>query len=335
MYPIKALRGIRLERAQLGPRGIRHDRRFMLYRVHEDGSLRKIQLSSYPQCGLFEQALVGGEIHVRYRRPACPVAPAHPLQDETLAVPLEPDAAGLDRISVDLHGSPATAYRMGGAHDAWFSACFGFDTALVFIGDGRRKVLGTLAPASQEPPPPQGWLSLAASYMDVWGAVPRKEPPPPPQEEPWLAFADCAPFLVTSEASLRNVSARLADGADVPMYKFRPNIVVDGEEEWAEDLWAELQLPDGSRLLLTANCGRCTSLNVDYDTGRLAAGELGTVLKRLMADRRVDRGNRWSPVFGRYAFLDAPAREVEVSTGDDVAVTQRLAETTVWDWPGL
>jgi hypothetical protein len=80
-------------------------------------------------------------------------------------------------------------------------------------------------------------------------------------------------------------------------------------------------------------CGRCTSLNVDYSTGRTAKGERGTVLKKLMSDRRVDTGSKYSPVFGRYGFLtNNPGGDTIISIGDSVEVTKRSAERTVWDW---
>ena len=76
------------------------------------------------------------------------------------------------------------------------------------------------------------------------------------------------------------------------------NIVVDGDVAWDEDFWTELQVHSGDkqaaaapRLALTANCGRCRSINIDYDTGRVGEGEAGTLLKKLMKDRRVDAGN--------------------------------------------
>ena len=50
------------------------------------------------------------------------------------------------------------------------------------------------------------------------------------------------------------------------------------------------------RFALTNNCARCTSINVDFDTGVAAQGEKGTVLKKLMPDRRVDPGRS----LGRY-----------------------------------
>ena len=83
---------------------------------------------------------------------------------------------------------------------------------------------------------------------------------------------------------------------------------------------------------MTSNCGRCSSLNVDYDTGKQAEGELGTVLKKLQKDRRVDSGTRWSPIFGRYGFLEGE-KELEVKIGDEIKVSMRNAERSVWDWP--
>ncbi|KAJ9150603.1 Molybdenum cofactor sulfurase [Coniochaeta hoffmannii] len=325
VYPIKALRGIELKRADLGAQGIRHDRRFMLFRVLENGDLKKMQLSEVPECALFEQEIAGDEsIVVRFHRPASSPRPADRVPQTPLSVPLYPETEGLETVEIDLHGSSARVYRMGDEYSSWFSACFGYEVVFVYIGDGRRPVLGSTLPP-QPAPQQRGWLSGVTSYLTGTSQ----------QDSTWLTFTDVAPLMVTTEASLRNVRARISDSPEaVDMYKFRPNIVIDGEDEWAEDFWAELTVNGGDRLLLTANCLRCTSLNVDYDTGRPAAGEVGTVLKKLMKDRRVDKGHKWSPVFGRYAFL-ADERGFEVSVGDAVDVTGRLKERTTWDWPGL
>ena len=299
-----------------------YDRRFMLCRRMETGELNKIQLSRHPECALFEQKIVGQSVVIRYHTPEQPLVPSHPLQLQTLELPLDPDMTRLEKAHINLHNSPADAYLMGGEYDAWFTACFGFETVLVFIGDGKREVLGTMAPGAKRES--RGWLSSVSSY--VLGT--------PSQDEPYLTFTDCAPVLVTSETSLNNVRQRKPEFADLPMYKFRPNIVVDGEEEWSEDYWGEVTLGGGEedRLVLTANCGRCSSLNVDYGTGRTAAGELGTVLKTLMKNRRVDDGIKWSPIFGRYGFL-AENKELDIAVGDSVQVTRRLSERCVWDWP--
>ncbi|KXX82684.1 Molybdenum cofactor sulfurase [Madurella mycetomatis] len=346
VYPIKALRGIELESAQIGSHGVRHDRSFMLYEVRPTGELKKMQLDSHPKCALFEQRIVPGSVEgqsmvvVRYHGDMAGIPDD---SEEDLNVPLEPDVASLEKINVDLHGSPAAAYRMGESYDAWLSQRFGCSAMLVYIGDGKRAVLGkSLLPRNGlEEQQQTGWMSSLSSYI----AGPQQ--PPANDSAPWLTFTDVAPLLVTSEPSLQDVCGRLPDSQPVGMYKFRPNIVVDGEGEaaWAEDFWAELSIhsnQDGTgnqkhTLLLTGNCVRCTSLNVDYQTGKPATGELGTVLKKLMKDRRVDQGMKWSPVFGRYAFPEGchGGEGFTLSVGDVVEVTRRNAERSVWDWPNM
>ncbi|TGO81737.1 hypothetical protein BPOR_1036g00010 [Botrytis porri] len=95
--------------------------------------------------------------------------------------------------------------------------------------------------------------------------------------------------------------------------KFRANIIISGSPSpYDEDYWGGLTFSSNSdpnsssaspkEILLTANCGRCVSLNVDHETGTPATKEK-EVLKLLMKDRRVDEGMKYSPIFGRYGFL--------------------------------
>ena len=55
-------------------------------------------------------------------------------------------------------------------------------------------------------------------------------------------FSDGYPFLITSTGSLDALNQALVakGGAPVPMNRFRPNIVVESDEAWAEDRWATL-----------------------------------------------------------------------------------------------
>ncbi|GKT59360.1 MOSC domain-containing protein [Colletotrichum tofieldiae] len=361
VYPIKALRPIPLEAATLTPQGILHDRTYMLFKVNPDSSLRKLQLSTFPQCALFSQEIVpspsssdegpGDTILVKYNTPNPPLVDHHPLQDTALSVPLVPDTSTLKPVFVDLHGSPAEALRMGDPYDAFFSACFGFPTILVHIGSGRRRVLGTLSPGSSSPASSskQQRQQSSSLFASIASYLPSFSTPEARDEEgddpAWLTFTDCAPYLVTSNSSLSYASLTSFQGSPI-MPKFRPNIVVEdpAEAPFAEDFWAELSLaapgtgtPAEAKLLLTANCGRCSSLNVDYDLGRAAAGQEGKLLNTLMKDRRVDPGHKYAPVFGRYAFLavdgagEEPPR-VRVRVGDEVVVSRRNAERTVFDW---
>jgi glycine hydroxymethyltransferase len=61
----------------------------------------------------------------------------------------------------------------------------------------------------------------------------------------------------------------------------------------------------------------------------MGTDESGTVLKKLMKDRRVDKGARFSPVFGRYSFLEPRGNGTNLRVGDEVVVAERGKERTV------
>ena len=78
-----------------------------------------------------------------------------------------------------------------------------------------------------------------------------------------VSFADGYPYLVTVVASLDDLNARI-EGPAVPMEAFRPNIVVEGADAWAEDEWDELSI--GSvRFRVTTPCVRCKVTTLDPD----------------------------------------------------------------------
>ena len=159
-----------------------------------------------------------------------------------------------------------------------------------------------------------------------------------------ISFADVAPFLIISATSHADAASRFSPDSEqkVDITKFRPNIVVEGAgEAWEEDYWAELAIKhengdNDTRFVLTQNCARCNSLNVDYQTGKVEKGDGGALLRALMKDRRVDPGSKWSPIFGRYGFLggkkgvETLADEVMLSVGDDVEVVRRNEGRTSW-----
>lgn len=57
-----------------------------------------------------------------------------------------------------------------------------------------------------------------------------------------LGFADGYPYLLTNEASLRDLQQRCPAG--VQMEQFRPNLVVSGVAAWEEDSWKVLRIGD-------------------------------------------------------------------------------------------
>ena len=89
-----------------------------------------------------------------------------------------------------------------------------------------------------------------------------------------VAFADGYAYLVTSEASLGDLNARLAARGHpgLPMNRFRPNLVVEGGDAFAEDRWRELRV--GSAVLGAAKpCGRCQVTTTDQATGEVRGPE--------------------------------------------------------------
>jgi uncharacterized protein YcbX len=109
-------------------------------------------------------------------------------------------------------------------------------------------------------------------------------------------FADAFPLLVTSEASLADLNARLsAKGAPpIPMNRFRPNIVVDGEGAFEEDFIETMSIGGGEIVLRFAKpCDRCQITTLDHRTGERNPQWIGEPLDTLMtfrADPRVNGG---------------------------------------------
>jgi uncharacterized protein YcbX len=316
-----------------------------------DGSLKNMHIAHYPELALLfadikfpeDQDPANASIHLTWR-------PPHG-ESKDLTLPLIPDTASLQKIHVTMHSSPTDAYKMDDEYNKWLSDCLGYNVVLAYLGDNERPVLMTTHQKNNQPQAQQGgWLSSITSKLPTSvGNIITGEA----QVDDKITFADCAPFLIVNETSLHDVSRRL-EGEDMDVTKFRPNIIVSGaEKSWEEDYWSELQTSSNVKLHLVQNCVRCVSLNIDYATGKPGEGESGKVLKKLQSDRRVDKGHKYSPVFGRYAFLGKSDEGKSLAVGDEVTITQRNEERTVFgefnatniydsldannfaDWPGI
>mgnify|MGYP001812036616 CR=1 FL=1 len=79
-----------------------------------------------------------------------------------------------------------------------------------------------------------------------------------------VSFADGAPVLLIGEGSLSDLNSRLSE--PVSMLRFRPNIVVDTSEAFAEDAWRHIQI-GATKLEVAWSCSRCTMTTVDPQTG--------------------------------------------------------------------
>ncbi|KAK5743441.1 hypothetical protein LTR17_002616 [Elasticomyces elasticus] len=321
-YPIKGMRATELENAVVTKHGFPYDRRYMLLEVAEDGSYKNMAIAYYPLMSRYFPVINDDESFTLSFRPA-------DGEEKSIKIPLKPKVDGLEEVEVTMHKSPTKAYKMEQKYNDWFSSTFGFDCVLVYLGSDMRKVLMSVNGNATKASAPGGWLSSISSKATqlVTGAG---------EQENKITFADCAPYLVVSEKSMDDVHSRMNDGSKYDIMKFRPNIIVSGAEEvWEEDFWGELTIDGKTKIECEHNCARCKSLNIDYDTGKPGTGESGSMLKKLASNRRVDPGMKWSPVFGRYSFLDAASEGNEIKVGDEVVVSKRNDERTKFDWEGL
>lgn len=104
-------------------------------------------------------------------------------------------------------------------------------------------------------------------------------------------FSDGFPLLVTSEAALDDLNARLvaAGHAAVGMERFRPNLVLRGVDAFDEDHLRELRITTAqgtARLRLVKPCARCPIPDVDPATGQVSRG-VGDVLQTFRSDPRL------------------------------------------------
>ncbi|QGG89969.1 MOSC domain-containing protein [Agrobacterium sp. MA01] len=133
-----------------------------------------------------------------------------------------------------------------------------------------------------------------------------------------MGFADGYQILVTTSGSLRALNEdmeRHGEGS-VGMDRFRPNIVVDCDEPWAEDAWTGLEI-GGVRFDFVKPCPRCIMTTQDQQTGsREVASPMPAMGRiRMSADRRVP-----GVLFGWNAV---PRGEGLVRVGDAATVLGR------------
>jgi uncharacterized protein YcbX len=157
-------------------------------------------------------------------------APGH----GTLHVPV-PEPAALE--TVRLFGDKVEVLPAGAEADRWFSGYLGAPVRLVHLDD----------PAVRRP-------------VDPEFARPGET----------VSLADGYPLLVATTASLDALNALIAAGdraeeGPLPMNRFRPSVVVDGTEPWAEDGWRRVRIGEVV-FRVPKPCGRCVVTTTDQDT---------------------------------------------------------------------
>ena len=164
----------------------------------------------------------------------------------TLELPLMPETG--DRRQLEVWGNPCEGEAYEAVINEWFSDAVGEPCELVYMPDDARRGISELFNQNDE----------------------------------IVSFADGYPLLVIGEASLADLNThiltsereagRLADYRPLPMNRFRPNIVVDGSEPFAEDHWKRIRVGDAI-FRSTKPCARCVMTTVDQARGEFDGKE--------------------------------------------------------------
>ena len=133
-------------------------------------------------------------------------------------------------------------------------------------------------------------------------------------------FADAAPFLVANEASLARLNRELVERGHLalPMNRFRPNIVIQGPDAFAEHRIGALSSGDYG-LAFCHPCERCVVTTIDQST---AVRNPDREPYNTLAEINPMPGRDKKPAFGHNAILSG-ARNRTIRTGDRLELLER------------
>ncbi|NWA86599.1 MOSC domain-containing protein [Pseudomonas sp. D2002] len=114
-----------------------------------------------------------------------------------------------------------------------------------------------------------------------------------------VAFADGYPLLLIGQGSLDDLSRQV--GRPMEMLRFRPNLVIEGADAFAEDGWKRLRIGDVEFRVVKA-CSRCILTTIDPATGERSADR--EPFATLDAYRKTENG----AMFGQNLVNDSVGR---------------------------
>lgn len=262
MYPVKGMRAVACEKADVTARGLAHDRRWLVtdendrfLTQRECGGLARLRAAASDE-GL---RIENGEASIEINLPAA-------------------DA----RRSVTVWNDDVEALFAGDEAARWLSDALGRSVRLYHMDEAALR-----------------------TTSGRWGP---KTP---------VSFADAYPVLIVTKASLDALNdAIVADGdAPLPMERFRPNIVIDGADAWAEDYWRTVEI-GGVTFDLVKPSDRCVVTTIDQASGEKTGRQ---PLKTLRKIRLSAHPNLDGVLFGWNAV---PRGAGEIKAGDPVEVIE-------------
>jgi MOSC domain-containing protein len=273
LYPVKSMAGVDVGAARVEPWGLAGDRRWAL--VDTAGA-----------------SVTAREVHELLGLSAEPVGgrpadwPAVRISDRAGAQIVVEAPLGAAPVPVGL-SRQGSALPADGEASEWLSKRLGLDVRLVWQDD----------PTLRSIDPAEGGLSGET-----------------------LSLADAGPLLLVTEASMRRLNEWIAADAALPdvegiqpsdlsgdglvgngvspelsIVRFRPNVVLDGDEPFAEDDWSRLRIGD-VEFRTTAACDRCVMTTVDPVTLRGGKEPIRTLARHRRRDAKTWFGIRLAPL---------------------------------------
>ena len=213
-------------------------------------------------------------------------------------VPLEVERDDAHRIDAKVHGHPVTGQVVSEALNDWFTA---------FLPRYRDNRAFRLVQVRDDAP-----RYIAERYRQ-------------PEASNQLGFADGHSILLATEPSLAQLNCEIDE--PIPMSRFRPNIVVDGEDlaPYDEDFWTQLQIGALTAFVVKA-CDRCAIPDVDQDTAIM-----GKAVRRALTTRRGANAHDGSNtgVFFAQNLSHAYEPDLSIAVGDRVLVVERSTQPNV------
>jgi uncharacterized protein YcbX len=137
---------------------------------------------------------------------------------------------------------------------------------------------------------------------------------------PQVALTDGFPILLASEESLMELNRRLntKGKTNLPMSRFRPNIVIRGlSKAFDEDTWKAIQIggPDGPIFHIVKGCPRCKQSATDQ-----LSGERDTEPLETLAEFRALGKNSEDVFFAQNVVMQPGSQSKRIKVGDTVQV---------------
>jgi len=167
--------------------------------------------------------------------------------NDMIKIPLSKELSEI--IEVKIWDDECLAYALSERYDQWFSDKLGMKCRIVYMGDQER-----LANAD--------WV----------------------QNNEKVSYADGYQYLIVGKSSLNDLNERMDE--DVPMNRFRPNLVFSGGEAFDEDNWIDFKVGEVSFYGIKP-CARCLITTIDQNTSEKNTEPLITLSKFRKWDNKI------------------------------------------------